>query len=311
MRLQERNRRAIATGALVFSVAGTLIVASIFSRQFFEGPSRPPPPKHPQPLPGAATRNLYRVAALQGPVEVLHNGQWYVAQAGDLLPLSDVIRTPKGSRALLRRGGVEIEVREEVDIRLEKVASDTAASFDLLRGTVAASVDNEQEQVEIIGGGARAVNRGAARFVFELGPNGQVVLGTAKGTALFEAQGKEVAVPAGHESVALPGEEPSQPERIPEELLLSVIWPELEHSATNVQVAGKTRANSRVKINGVEVRVQPDGRFAEAIPLVVGPNKVEVQAQDVLGNKKAVNKVIRRNPPTPTLEATEEELWKK
>lgn len=310
MKLRERNRRAIATGALVFAVAGTLIVASIVSRQFFEGPTRQPPPHHPQVIAAPAT-SLYRVAAIQGGVEVLHAGQWYVVQAGDLLPLSDVLRTPKGSRAILRRGGVEIEVREEVDIRLEKVASETAASFGLLRGTVAASIDNPTDEVEISGGGARAKNRGAARFVFELGPNGQVVLGTAKGTALFEAQGKEVAVPAGHESVARPGEEPSDPQPLPEELLLSVIWPELEHSAANVQVAGKTRTNSRVKVNGVEVPVSPEGRFAQSVPLSVGANKVEVQAEDILGHKKAINKTIRRTPPSPTLEPTEEDLWKR
>jgi hypothetical protein len=310
MKLRERNRRAIATAALIAAVIGTLVAASVVSRQFFEGPTRQASPHHPQVL-AAPALSLYRVAAIEGPVEVLHLGQWYVVQAGDLLPLSDVLRTPKGSRAILRRGGVEIEVREEVDIRLEKIASDTAASFDLIRGTVAASVDNSNEQVTISGGGARAVNKGAARFVFELGPNGQVVLGTARGTALFEARGKELEVPAGHESIARPGEEPSDPEPLPEDLLLSVIWPELEHSATNVEVAGKTRSNSRVKINGVEIPVNPDGRFAQSVPLFVGPNKVEVQAEDILGHKKATNRTIRRTPPSPTLEPTEEDLWKR
>ena len=47
------------------------------------------------------------------------------------------------------------------------------------------------------------------------------------------------------------------------------------------------------------------------MPLGVGPNKVEVEAQDILGRKKAVSKTLRRAPPSPTLEPTDEELWKR
>jgi LysM repeat protein len=90
-----------------------------------------------------------------------------------------------------------------------------------------------------------------------------------------------------------------------------VMWPELEHSAVQAQVTGKVRPSSRVKVNGVDAPVRADGRFVTSVPLSVGQNKVEVQAENVLGQKKAVSKVLKRAPPSPTLEPADEELWKR
>jgi hypothetical protein len=310
MRLSPRNRRAIATGALITAVAGTLVAASIVSRQFFEGPTRSTPPHHPQVTPAVPTPTLFRVASIEGSVEALHNGQWYVVQAGDLLPLQDIIRTPKGSKALLRRGGTEIEVREDVDIRLDKLAQDTASLAMLRGGNVVTNVEAPNETVEITAAGTRSQNRGASRWVVQQGSGG-VIVGTVKGEVLFTAKGKQVSVRAGQESLARPDEEPNAPETLPEELLLSVTWPELEHSEAQAQVQGKVRPSSHVRVNGVDASVRADGRFVSAVPLGVGPNKVEVEAQDILGHRKAVSKVLRRAPPSPTLETTDEELWKR
>jgi hypothetical protein len=326
MRLSERKRRTLASAALVAAGVGTLIGASVVSRQFFEGPTRNSPPHHPQLASAATTVTLFRVAAVQGGVEALHNGQWYVVQAGDLLPVQDLIRTNKGASALLRRGGTEIEVREDVDIRLEQLANPRpredagsattaaapTASFDLVRGgNVVASVDDPNEKLQITAGGTRAVNDGVSRFVVQLSADGSVTVGTAKGEVLFAAKGKQVSVTAGHESTARSDHEPGEPQSIPEELLLSVMWPEIDHAEAHAQVQGKVRPSSRVKVNGVDAQIHADGRFAASIPLAVGPNKIEVEAQDILGHKKAVNKVIKRPPPLPTLEPTEEDLWKR
>jgi hypothetical protein len=310
MRISPRNRRAIATGALVTAVAGTLIAASIVSRQFFEGPTRNTPPHHPQVVPAVSAPALFRVASIQGAVEALHNGQWYVVQAGDLLPLQDIIRTNKGSNAILRRGGAEIEVREDVDVRLDQLAKNTA-SFGLLRGSsLVTNVEDPSQTVEITAGGTTSRNQGPSRWVVQQSASG-VTVGTAKGQVEFTAKSKSVTVRAGQESTARPDQEPSQPETIPEDLLLSVMWPEIEHAQPQAPIAGKTRPSARVLVNGVEAKVQADGRFAASVPLGVGQNRVEVEAQDILGKKKAVQKTIRRPPPSPTLEPTDEELWKR
>jgi hypothetical protein len=314
MSLPDRWRRSISTGGLLAAVAATLAGATVLSRHFFEAPAREPPsrqPTRPAEVGAAGAAALFRVAALEGPVEFLHGDKWYVAQAGDQLTLQDVIRTPRGSTALLRRGGAEIEVRESVDIRLEALANQTA-TFGVLRGgNVMANVDGEGQRVEISALGTRAVNRGPARWVVSLAPSGRVSVAAARGQVGFSAQDKEVTVTAGTESTAAPGHAPGDPEPIPEELLLSVIWPELDRPEGIVPVAGKVRPSSRVKVNGAEALVRPDGTFSLPVPVTVGPNHVDVQAEDIMGRKKTVTRVVRRSAPAPSLESTGEELWKR
>src|SRR5205823_2863246 len=162
------------------------------SRRFFERPPAdlpPRPPSRPPVVGPAGAAPLFRVTALEGAVEFFHGEQWYVAQAGDQLALQDVIRTRRGGRAWLRRGGTEIEVA------------------------------------------------------------------------------------GGFESTAAPGRPPGGPEPIPQELLLSVTWP--DRIAAETPVAGKVRPSSRVKVNGVEARVRPDGTFSLPLPLEVGPNAID------------------------------------
>jgi hypothetical protein len=154
-----------------------------------------------------------------------------------------------------------------------------------------------------------------------MGPSGQVSVLAAKGTVGFAAHGKEVTVTAGTESTAAPGSGPDDPEPIPEQLLLSVIWPELDRPESVAQAAltgqvagqvtGRVRPSSRVKVNGVETAVQADGRFAARVPVAVGENRLDVEAQDILGRKKTVSKVVKRPAPAPALETSPEDLWKR
>jgi hypothetical protein len=312
MRLPGTQRRSFGTGALLAAVATTLLLATLVSRRFFEQPPAdlpPRPPSRPAVVGPAGAAPLFRVTALEGAVEFFHGEQWYVAQAGDQLALQDVIRTRRGGRAWLRRGGTEIEVRELVDIRLEALANQTA-TFGVLRGgSVVANVDDSRQQLEITAAETRAFNRGIARWVVSLGPGGQVSVAAAKGSIGFAAGGQEITVAGGFESTAAPGHAPGGPEPIPQELLLSVTWP--DRIAAQTPVAGKVRPSSRVKVNGVEARVRPDGTFSLPLPLEVGPNAIDVTAEDILGRKKSVGKVLHRPAPAPALEPTNEELWKR
>jgi hypothetical protein len=314
MRLDESWRRSISTGALLGAVGATLASAALFSRHFFEGPSHelpPRPPSRPATIGAAGAAALFRVAALEGPAEFLHGDQWYVAQAGDQLTLQDVIRTPRGSTALLRRGGTEIEVRESVDIRLEALANQTA-TFGVLRGgNIVANVDDARQRLEITAADTRAINRGPARWVVSLGPGGRVSVAAAKGEVGFAAAGKEVTVAAGSESTAASGRGPDDPEPLPEDLLLSVIWPEIGRPRDHAPIGGRVRPSSRVTVNGVETQVGPDGTFSVPVRLGASPNRVEVQAEDIIGRKKIVSKVLRPPPPAPALEPSGEDLWKR
>lgn len=309
-----RGRRIWAGLIIGALVAVAFALAGAGSRHLFERADDKPAPAHRQAVTLQEMQPLdaarFRVAAVQGSVECTHDGKLYLVQAGDLLSLADVLRTPPGTRAILRRGQTEIELRENVEIRLDRLAVETA-SFGLLRGegNVVATVQGAREEVEITALEARSVNQGASRWVVALDGRGKVSVAVSKGAVKFAARGKEVRVAAGKESTAAEGSPPSDPESIPEELLLSVVWPELD--APQPEVRGKVQPSTRVRVNGQSTAVNAEGRFAARVPARVGTNRVEVEAEDLLGRRKAASQVLRKNAPAPTLEKAPEELWQK
>lgn len=317
MRLPADRGRILGAAAMVAAVGGVLAAATAVSRHFFEQPAL-------DELQQRARRgsqddrtqrpdSLFLVAQLEGQVEALHKGTWMVVMAGDRLSTEDVLRTKRGARAVLRRRDSEVVISENVDVRLDYVL-DKTASFGVLRGgSVVASVSAGDERLQITADGTRAVNEGVARFAVFAAPGGHVSVAALKGNVLFDAQGKQVRVPEGNESTASAGREPGEPAPIPEELLLSVSWPDdakplvREHT----EIMGTVRPSSQVKVNGEDARIARDGRFSASVPLDVGPNRVEVEARDIAGRKKAVSRMVRRTARPPTLEPADEELWKK
>ena len=307
------NRLAVFRSQItvLILVAAVLGFASLLSWRFFEQ-RKPEMPAGLSPLPPLVPEgdpNLFRVSALQGEVEAFQNGQWYIVRAGHMLSTRDVIRTKPGARALLRRGSVEIELRDNMDLSLDDLEKETARVGLLRGGKVSASVAGEKEHVEITARHTKTSNVGAARFVVSLSPTGKVSVATSDGAARFSGKSKEVLVERGMVSTALPDEEPSDPEAIPQEILLSVIWPEDDRLESQAKVRGRAQSSSKVTVNGVESEVARDGTFTATIPLKMGKNRVQVDAEDVLGRSKAVEKLITRTPPTPVLEAPEQELW--
>ena len=309
---QIRRRTSPFQVAIIVLVVGILTGATLLSRFFFER-RRPEMPAGLPPLPPsmlAAGPAQFRVSALAGNVEAFQNGQWYVARAGHLLSSKDVVRTHGGSHALLRRGSVEIEVPGNMDLRVDKLEK-TTAKLGLLRGgRVSANVGRDDEKLEIDALDTHTTNVGAASFAVSLSPGGKVSVATTEGAARFEAQGKQVLVRKGDESTAFPGAAPSDPEPMPEQLLLSVIWPEDDKSETVSPVRGRASPSSRVRVNGEETPVAPDGTFLARVQLSAPQTRVRVEAEDIGGRQKTLNKVVRRPPRAPSLQTSGGGLWK-
>jgi hypothetical protein len=310
---QRRLRNALA---LTLGVAGVFGVAALVSRAVFEGPRErasplPFPSRRTPPAALPSAPQLFQVTALEGEVDTLHDGAWILVQAGDFLSPDDVLRTPPGGRASLRRGSSEIEVRERVQLKLGKLAN-ANARFDVVGGAgdVSAAVTGDDESLEIASAETRTVNRGQARWVVS-GRAGRVHVATSTGEVKFSARGKEVLVRAGHESHANAGGTPSEPEGIPPEVLLSVFWPERPAHGSTAAVRGKTRPSSRVRVNGEAVAVDPDGGFAAPVRIGAGDNPVSVEAEDIVGRRKALTNVLRSGSRAPLLEPKKEDLWKK
>jgi hypothetical protein len=308
----ENRRRAVLFQSMVLGlVIVVLVVASLMSRRFFEqrSPEMPAGLSPVAPLTPETESKLFRVTKLQGEAEAYQNGQWYVVRAGHLLSSKDVIRTKSGARAMLRRGSVEIELRDNMDLRLDDLEKETARVGLLRGGTVSASVAGTNDHVEITARHTKTSNIGAARFVVSVSPSGKVSVATSEGTARFSGKGTDVVVSAGRVSTALPDQAPGEPESIPEQLLLSVIWPEDDRVGSQARVKGKAQPSSRVNVNGVETEVGPDGAFQTNVALRIGKNHVQVEAEDIVGRNKIVDKIVERPAPAPTLESSDQELW--
>jgi hypothetical protein len=307
----DRHQARLFQILVLILVALVLLVASLFSRRFFEQ-RRPEMPAGLSPVPPVTPESdarLFRVTALQGEVEALQNGQWYVVRAGHLLSTKDVLRTKPGAHAVLRRGSVELELRDNMDLRLDDLEKETARVGLLRGGRVSASVADGAESVEITARHTKTLNVGAARFVVSMSAAGKVSVAASEGAARFSAKGKEVVVPGGSVSTALPDQAPGEPEPMPKEILLSVVWPEDDRLDSHARVQGKTQASSRVSVNGVEADVGADGTFHASVPLKIGKNHLQVETEDITGRSKSVDRTVTRAAPAPALVPSNQELW--
>jgi Glucodextranase, domain B/FecR protein len=256
--------------------------------------------------------SVFQVATAIGVVEAQRDGRWIPIQNGDTLTRADVVRTAAGAQAVLKlSAGTEIELRERVEIGLDRLPS--GPTVDLRRGKVLARVSGT-DALAITSHQTRTANDGPARFVVLSDPQGRVSVATLSGSARFAAGGKEVGVAAGTQSSSLAGAAPADPERIPEEIFLEVVWPAAEqrHTVEHTEIRGRARPSSVVRVNGAPASVGADGQFTTALPLAEGKNPVEIEVEDLTGRTRQVSStVVRRGPAQPALTPEPTELWKK
>ncbi|HVV49437.1 MAG TPA: FecR domain-containing protein [Polyangia bacterium] len=307
--------RKLGTTVLVALGLGALGAAAIVSRRFLS----PRPAARPvaaraaaAPSPSAPREETsFRVASATGAVEVQRGGLWLPIKKGDTLTRTDVVRTAAGGRAVLSlSAGTEIELRERVEIELDRLA--TGATVDLRRGKVEARVSGGAG-LEITSRDTRTANEGPAHFVVLSDERGRVSVAALSGKAKFTAGGKSLTLPEGTESSSEGGAAPSDPEKIPEDVLLEVVWPAAEqrHGAAETEVAGRAAPSSVVTVNGARAAVGADGHFTATVPLRTGKNTVDVAAEDLAGRTRQSSATLVRRGPPPALTPEKADLWKK
>jgi hypothetical protein len=311
-----RLRHARAAALVVF-VGGGVFAASRLSRVLFEPPTRAVPTLATAAATAdagaAADPSLFQVVSADGQVDVYRDGRWIAIRKGDLLTRDDLVRTVPGAHAVLRlSAGGEIELREKVEIRLDRLSA-AGSSVDLRRGKVVARVAAASDTLAITARETTTSTEGPAHVVVQSDEHGQVSVATLKGKARFTSAGKTVVLPEGTETrSARAGAPPEDPERIPEEVLLQVVWPEGEHRADHAAIEGHVRPASLVTINGASAPVGADGRFTVTVPLREGGNRVSVEAEDLAGRRRqAAATLVRRSSRPPKLTPEPGELWKK
>ena len=336
---KRRRSRSLAGLALLALLAvAVLLGANRLSRTLFERPPGAPGEASPAALPARAhgptpdaadDASLFRVVGSDGEVEAFRDGRWTPIQRGELLTPEDVLRTAPGARAVLRLGAAsEIELREKVEIKLERL-SGAGAIIDLRRGKVEARVTRSGDNITISASETRVSNQGPARYIVMADESsGRVSVAAVEGTARFASGGKQVLVHQGTESRSERGGVPAEPEKIPEDVLLTVVWPEAERhelkpkgaastgvsvnvgGAGGTTVSGRVRPSSTVMVNGAPVVVAADGRFVASLPLREGPNEAHVEAEDLMGRKKLKEATLLRSPShPPELTPLPNKLW--
>jgi len=268
------------------------------------------PAAAPAPVPAPAEGTTFEVAAADGTVEAQRAGRWVPLKRGDTLTRSDVVRTAASSTAVLRLAtGTEIELRAGVEIAVDRLPG--GASVDLRRGKVLARVGGN-DALSVKARETRTTNEGPARFVVLADARGQVSVAALEGKAQFSAAGKSVALSAGTSSTSKAGAPPEDPERIPEEVLLRVVWPAGERHGEEAELTGRAAPSSTVSVNGRPAAVGPDGQFTATIPLHDGKNPVDVVAEDLAGRtRRDAAIVVKRPAHAPKLTPEVTDLWKK
>jgi hypothetical protein len=262
---------------------------------------------------GAAAASIFQVVSADGQVDAYRDGRWIAIRHGDLLTRDDLVRTVPGAHAVLRlSAGGEIELREKVEIRLDRLSAD-GSSVDLRHGKVVARVGNDaHDTLAITARETLTSTEGPAHVVVQADEHGQVSVATLKGKARFASAGKTVVLPEGTETRSVrAGAPPEDPEKIPEEVLLQVVWPEGDHRAETAQIEGHVRPASLVTINGARAAVGEDGRFAATVPLREGGNHVSIEAEDLAGRRRTeAATLVRRSTRPPKLAPEPGQLWK-
>jgi hypothetical protein len=315
-----RLGRGPATVMLVVGLGGGLYAATRLSHVLFEGPETPvaavPAAVAPAGLADAAAdeAHIFQVVSSEGQVDAYRDGRWIAIGKGDQLTRDDVVRTVPGAHAVLRlSAGGEIELREKVEIRLDRLSA-AGSSVDLRHGKVVARVGGEaSDTLAITARETRTSTEGPAHIVVQADEHGQVSVAALKGTARFAAAGKTVVLREGTETRSrAAGAPPDDPEKIPEDVLLQIVWPEGERHGDTATVQGHVAAASLVTINGAPTPVGADGAFQATFPLREGANRVKVSAEDLAGrSREAQGTIVRRPTRPPKLDAEPRDLWKK
>jgi hypothetical protein len=228
-----------------------------------------------------------KIGQVQGTVEIRSaDGQWTPVSRGQVLKAADEVRTGEASFAILV-GGEQYEVRMEAEtvVSVEEL-TDSISRVMLGGGMATASVAGTGKHTfEVRAKGSDAVAR-TRRGTFAISNNqsGTVAVGTREGEVEFAGAGKTVIVRAGQQSVARPGQAPSDPAPVPTSLLLKVNWPQgsvITRKA--VVITGVAEPGSRVAVQGKSVPVDSQGRWRLSLRLPEGKSALSVRAQGVSG----------------------------
>ncbi|RKH05583.1 FecR domain-containing protein [Corallococcus carmarthensis] len=310
-----RKRQAPFLVGLVLILAALPVGWFVFLR---ETPA-PLPPTAPPRATTAAVEQKKAVemvlSSFDGTVEVRHGeGAWEPAQKNMPLRPTDVVRTGRGSWAVLLNGeSVELRMEPDSEISVEEISNELSKVM-LASGLATATVRGRPNVrhtfiLKAKNGDAEA-STSQGTFTMSNNGAGTVSVGTREGDVkLTGKEGKYVIVRAGQRSIVRPGHAPTEPDPIPSTVFLKMEWPKAKKlRQREVTVVGHTDPGSRVIVDDVIVPTDADGGFTLNVPLNEGSNTVQVRAVGVGGAHLDSQRELVVDT-TPVIKFRPEEIW--
>lgn len=217
------------------------------------------------------------------------------AERGTELRPEDQVKTGDGRAILELDGGSRVRIGPSSSVVIDAIDA-TGVTLDLEGGALKATVRPESGPL-LVNGAGMTVQATDADFGIGIDPAASELL-------VVEATRGEVAVMGADVPRLAAGSRAVIQRRrasvgaIPDDLLLSVAWPEPTRTrAQSTVISGKTVPGARVRLEGRfgELTVHADGRghFETTVPLEEGENDLVVRAWDLLGDKTDVRGLLQ------------------
>jgi hypothetical protein len=221
-----------------------------------------------------------------------------VAKAGTILAADDQIVTLKASRAVLGLGR-ETRIRLGPTSTIQVKAVDVRGVYlELEHGALEAVVRPESGAVRV-GNAGREVQSTNGKFTFGV-YQGAIAVNATAGDLMLQGV-DEVRIAAG--SSALIEGDHAHIGPISDELLLSVVWPEMDRTRRgDTTIQGVTAPRAEVTVSGpfgtLRTRANGAGEFVLEVSLAEGDNPVKVTAKSLMGEE------VEQDGTLPTLDTT-------
>lgn len=121
-------------------------------------------------------------------------------------------------------------------------------------------------------------------FGVNVAEDGKSTIGTLEGSVEVSAQDVSVQVEAGFASVVVPGQPPTPPIPLDQELRLELVDFHRRNRALHLQ--GRINAANTLMVNGREVTISRSGWFSTVIPLSRSHRTVTLTVQNPLGDER-------------------------
>ena len=251
------------------------------------------------------TTGQLMVTAVAGDVtRVAPDGREEPAGTGDFLTEATEVRVGESGHVLLEAGeGTELRLEDKTSVRV-LAADRRGVRVELDEGRVQARVRPGSRVLGVRAGGRTATAQDG-RFRMARDAEGMVRIAVDEGKVALDGPDGPAELSAGSRLDAAPGQAPVIQDRVMEELLLEMRWPELTPGEAPAPIGGRTLPHALVRVRGPQgttaLRADAEGQFYTELdmPLDARRMEVEVEVEDGLGAERSAKSQLERPVEAP------------